>query len=164
MLHLGDILLTEVEMQTSHAPSSSELFDATRTEQEQAQRLSESLTHALESDRGFTVTIEVSGERAVEVEPQLAILLRQIVAAIGRGEKVGIHTVQPEVTTTVAAKMLGMSRPTLMKLIASGDLRSHKVGSHTRLRSDEVLAFRRKQLAEQKQALEDLLNMEADLD
>jgi excisionase family DNA binding protein len=42
-------------------------------------------------------------------------------------------------TTTTAAAMLGLSRPTLMKMIADGEIPSHKVGSHHRLAAEDVL-------------------------
>jgi excisionase family DNA binding protein len=44
-------------------------------------------------------------------------------------------------TTTTAAEQIGVSRPTLMKIVAAGELPTHKVGSHTRLRTVDVLSY-----------------------
>ncbi|SDZ15962.1 helix-turn-helix domain-containing protein [Herbiconiux ginsengi] len=52
---------------------------------------------------------------------------------------VSVMTLPDELTTTTAAEMLGISRPTLMKLIAAGEIASTKVGSHTRLATKDVL-------------------------
>ena len=59
-----------------------------------------------------------------------------------------------------AAQRIGISRPTLMKAIRSGELPAHKVGSHFRVRTEDADRFRKKLLekkvAESKQALQDL--------
>jgi excisionase family DNA binding protein len=46
-------------------------------------------------------------------------------------------------TTTEAATMLGLSRPTLMKLIASGEIAHVKVGTHHRVPAQAILEFQR---------------------
>lgn len=46
-------------------------------------------------------------------------------------------------TTTEAATMLGLSRPTLMKLIASGEIAHVKVGTHHRVPAQAMLEFQR---------------------
>ncbi len=68
-----------------------------------------------------------------------------------------------ELTTTAAADMLGVSRPTLMKLIEAGEIRSHKVGSHSRLRSADVLELRTKRAAARKIAFEKLRELEEEV-
>ena len=47
--------------------------------------------------------------------------------------------------TTAAAEMLGISRPTLLKLVREGELPSHKVGAHHRFLLNDVLEYRDKQ-------------------
>lgn len=46
-------------------------------------------------------------------------------------------------TTTEAATMLGLSRPTLMKLIESGEISHVMVGTHHRVPAEAVLEFQR---------------------
>lgn len=46
-------------------------------------------------------------------------------------------------TTTEAAAMLGVSRPTLMKLIASGEIDHVMAGTHHRIPAQAILAFQR---------------------
>ncbi|MET7773635.1 helix-turn-helix domain-containing protein [Nocardia sp. NPDC005366] len=55
---------------------------------------------------------------------------------------------------------MGISRPSLMKLVREEKIPSHKVGSHTRLHSKDVLAFRRAQLEHQSKAFEELRALE----
>jgi excisionase family DNA binding protein len=90
----------------------------------------------------------------------LASLLDQI----SQGKTVVVGALPKQLTTTVAAAQLGVSRMTLMKLVREGTLPAHKVGTHTRLLTEDVLAFRRKRLTEQRSALRDLLDLEDELD
>ena len=76
-----------------------------------------------------------------EMPRELQDLLRQVITTVGRGGSVRLSQFPEELTTTVAAELIGISRPTLMKLVHRGELNAHKVGSHTRLRSKDVLAF-----------------------
>jgi excisionase family DNA binding protein len=59
-------------------------------------------------------------------------------------------------TTTEAATMLGLSRPTLMKLVASGEIDHVKVGTHHRIPAQAILDFQRARKARRKQAAEAL--------
>lgn len=96
----------------------------------------------------------------VALPRELSTLLTTVLDTIARGGTVTIGSLPDDVTTTTAAEMLGVSRPTLMKMIAKGDLPAHKVGSHTRLRSAEVLAFARARLARQRAAFDELVGLE----
>lgn len=59
-------------------------------------------------------------------------------------------------TTTEAATMLGLSRPTLMKLIESGEIAHVKVGTHYRVPAQAILEFQRARRARREQAAEAL--------
>lgn len=59
-------------------------------------------------------------------------------------------------TTTEAATMLGLSRPTLMKLIESGDIDHVKVGTHHRIPAQALLAFQQARHARREKAAEAL--------
>lgn len=59
-------------------------------------------------------------------------------------------------TTTEAATMLGLSRPTLMKLVESGEIEHVKVGTHHRIPVEAILAFQRDRNARRDKAAEAL--------
>ncbi|TQC49811.1 DNA-binding protein [Rhodococcus sp. WS4] len=90
------------------------------------------------------------------VPPELARILTAVVAVVAAGGTVTIGSVPSEVTTTTAAQMLDISRPTLMKLIGEGEIPAHKVGTHTRLKSTDVIAYQERQRATQRAAFDDL--------
>ncbi|MEU6186152.1 helix-turn-helix domain-containing protein [Nocardia sp. NPDC047038] len=114
-------------------------------------------------DAEETITVGLRSGDSVEMPAQLTALISQILDFISRGCTVTVGSVPNEVTTTVAAKMLSISRPTLMKLVNEGTLPAHKVGSHTRLFSRDVLAHRESQRAAQRQAFDDLRALEDEL-
>jgi len=91
----------------------------------------------------------------VELSPRLAGLFADVLNAVANGQ-VTIQTTPQELTTTVAADMLGVSRPTLMKWIAAGELMAHKVGSHNRLKTEDVVAFAQKLGKRRKKSFEAL--------
>lgn len=111
---------------------------------------------------------ETPGERSVsigdvELGDEILTLLHRIITIIGEGGTVTVGSMPEIITTTVAADLLGISRTTLMKHIRNGELPSKQVGSHTKLRRDDVLMFRRDRLQKQREALDKLLAMEEEL-
>ncbi|WP_230313547.1 helix-turn-helix domain-containing protein [Nakamurella alba] len=94
---------------------------------------------------------------------ELSDLLRKILVAIAAGRTISVGPLQDELTTSAAAQMLGISRPTLMKLIRSNTIPAHKVGTHTRIRMADALAYRRDQLQAQEYAFAELRAMEDEL-
>lgn len=60
-------------------------------------------------------------------------------------------------TTTEAATMLGLSRPTLMKLVESGEVEHAKVGTHHRIPAQAILDFQRARRARRNTAAEALV-------
>ncbi|MFI6127982.1 helix-turn-helix domain-containing protein [Micromonospora sp. NPDC051141] len=93
----------------------------------------------------------------VEVPTQLVDVLRQISAILARGDGLVINALSRELTTTEAAKLLGMSRPTLIRLLDDGAIACHRVGSHRRLFLSDVLAFRGRQMEERRKSYEALM-------
>lgn len=101
----------------------------------------------------------VIGNETIAVPPGLTGLLIHVVKHAAQGGVLTVRTTPEEVSTTVAAEMLGISRPTLMKLIASGVFAARQVGSHKRLKSVDVLRYRSSKLDAQKAAFGEIREM-----
>ncbi|MFC8526494.1 helix-turn-helix domain-containing protein [Nocardia sp. NPDC057227] len=112
------------------------------------------------SGRKAAVTVDLGADRRHTLPSELAELVLTLVELVGRGSTVTVGSIPTEITTTVAAGMLRMSRPSLMKLVRAEEIPSHKVGSHTRLYTRDVLAFRRRQLESQSAAFDELRALE----
>ena len=85
-----------------------------------------------------------SGEHdRVELTEQLHAILKQVVRALSHGQSISILTRDQEISTQQAAEILGLSRPTVVKLIDDGELSAHVPGAVRRkLRLADVLAYR----------------------
>lgn len=105
----------------------------------------------------------VGADDLAALPTELAGVLRTALDVIARGGTVTIGSIPHEVTTTTAAEMLDVSRPTLMKLVKDGALPAHKVGSHTRLLARDVFDYREQQRRQQLAALADLRAFEDEL-
>lgn len=117
-----------------------------------------SITHFLDVIGGDATSLV--GPQGDEMPDELKKLLKTILDAVQRGQSISISTLPKEITTTTAASMLNVSRPTVMKYIRSGRLNARKVGSHHRLKSQEVLDLLETRKQEQRKAVFDLIDLE----
>lgn len=85
-----------------------------------------------------------SGEHdRVELTEQLHAILKRVVQALSHGQSISILTRDQEISTQQAAEILGLSRPTVVKLIDEGQLSAYVPGAVRRkLRLADVLAYR----------------------
>ncbi|WP_216329062.1 helix-turn-helix domain-containing protein [Deinococcus aestuarii] len=74
------------------------------------------------------VRLEQLQPQAGQVPARLAGILGQLAA----GKAVQVVTLDPEMTTQQAADLLGVSRPSLVKLVKEGALPHRKVGPRRR--------------------------------
>ncbi|MEV4129175.1 helix-turn-helix domain-containing protein [Nocardia sp. NPDC049707] len=153
-------------MSTSLIRDEKAVLSITASEVEQARAFTAHLEQAraaAPTETEQSITVDLQGGVSVEVPAQLTALISQILGLVSRGSTVTVRSVPNEVTTTVAAKMLDISRPTLMKLVNDGTLPAHKVGSHTRLFSRDVFAHKEIQRAAQREAFDRLRALEDEL-
>lgn len=68
----------------------------------------------------------------------LQSLLKGVLHGAAQGESIRVGRISDELTSTVAAELLSVSRPTLMKMVERGEIASFKAGTHTRFHRAEV--------------------------
>lgn len=79
----------------------------------------------------------------VELTEQLHEVLKRAAHALSHGQSISILTRDQEISTQQAAEILGLSRPTVVRLIQDGELDAHVPGAVRRkLRLADVLAYR----------------------
>ena len=100
--------------------------------------------------------IEDGSEVRIELPPALGQILLDLLAHIARGEMVTIVPYAAELTTQKAADLLNVSRPFLTKLLESNQIPFHRVGSHRRVRADDLLAYKGRRDSERARALREL--------
>ncbi len=95
-------------------------------------------------ERTVELLISTTTGRTLPLSPELANFVDHVLRRVAQGGSVSVMTVPESLTTSAAADLLGVSRPTLMKMIKEGKLASTKTGSHHRLRHADVEALREK--------------------
>ena len=79
--------------------------------------------------------------RALGEDSQLGHALRVLAAKVRAGEDVFVAGGDAELTPAKAAKILGMSRGHLYKVLDAGTLPSHNVGRDRRIKAEDLIAF-----------------------
>ena len=117
-----------------------------------------------EESNEITVALTVSGKKSQRIGDALNQVIQHVLHALAQGQSIDIQAVPHDLTTTVAAQRIGISRPTLMKAIRAGELPAHKVGSHFRIRTEDADTFRKgllkKTVTQKEQALKKLWELE----
>lgn len=99
-----------------------------------------------------------NGEHLV-LPPEVFEVLRDVVEAMASGQAVTIAPVHQRLTTQEAADLLGVSRPTLVKLLETGEIPFEQPGRHRRVRLADVLAFRERASVERRAALDRMVEI-----
>ncbi len=91
---------------------------------------------------GSPALIGCDGKR-MELPGAVFRLLKDIARSMQLGQAMVLVPENQPLTTQRAADLLGVSRPFLIKLIDSGEIRSHKAGSHRRIYLQDLTAYER---------------------
>ena len=91
-------------------------------------------------------------------------MLTDVLAILADGRSVAIMPDDAALTTQVAADMLNVSRPHLIKLLEEGKLQHHKAGTHRRIMLRHLTEYRQARDAEARAALDELAQQAQDLD
>ena len=84
----------------------------------------------------------VAGDgRRIELPDELFEILHDVVVALSRGLAITIAPRHTIMGTGEAAALLGISRPTLVRLLEAGEIPFDQPGRHRRIRLDDLLAY-----------------------
>ncbi len=108
------------------------------------------------------IEIEETQER-IKIPLSALKLLGDILEAMSKGKPFSLVPFATEVTTQKAAEMLGCSRPHFVKLLEDGEIDFTKVGKHRRIKFEDVMEYKRKMKAKQKQRIIDIMKSDEEL-
>jgi excisionase family DNA binding protein len=91
-------------------------------------------------------------------------LLLNALTEIGQGNAVSVTSIHAELTTQEAADTLNVSRPYLVQLLEKGEIPFHKIGTHRRVRHQDVIAYKNRIDADRRKTLDELAAQAQELD
>ncbi len=97
-----------------------------------------------------------AGEPPLIVPAPALHLFRDVLAGMAQGKAVTVVAIDAELTTQQAADLLNVSRPYVVKLIETGKLPARKVGTHRRVRVEDLLTFKREDDARRQRVTDEL--------
>lgn len=101
--------------------------------------------------------------RLQDLPTGVTVLLQSILGEVAKGHAVRVVPLEAELSTQEAADLLGVSRPHLVKLLEEGALPHRKVGTHRRVRLEDVLAYGERRRADGQRALQELADLDQEL-
>jgi excisionase family DNA binding protein len=106
---------------------------------------------------------ELSGDDALVVPRAAAVMFAQILALLASGQGVQIIPDAAELTTQQAADFLNVSRPYLIGLLEAGDVPYRMVGTHRRIRFEDLREYRRRDDLKRRRAADELTQVSEEL-
>lgn len=106
------------------------------------------------------VRIELKDDKnqsmAIILPSSIVRMLQYILTEMALGNAVALMSINAEMTTQEAAEYLNVSRLFVVKQIDAGHIPHHKVGTHSRIRVQDLLAYKRNIDQARDQALAEL--------
>jgi excisionase family DNA binding protein len=92
--------------------------------------------------------------RRLEVPGPVFEALVQVATAMAQGQGVTVMPQNAMLTTQEAAELLGISRPTLVRLLADGEIPYEQRGRHRRIMLADLLAYQASMRRERRESID----------
>lgn len=106
-------------------------------------------------DNGLAALVAPDGT-AIALSPQVHRVLVQVADAMASGMGVTVAPRNAMLTTQEAAEFLGISRPTLVRIIERGDLEAVKPGRHRYVALEDLIAYQDRAAVQRREALDEM--------
>lgn len=137
--------------------SVSQLAPPSKKEAEIARRSGQRLAQVAKGGKALTLQVrDQAHAEPIELPAGAVRLLLAILEDMASGQAVALVPHNAELTTQQAAEVLNVSRPFVVKLIAEKKLPVRMVGSHRRIRFEDVMNYKAAVDTERRKALDEL--------
>jgi excisionase family DNA binding protein len=113
-------------------------------------------------EHGTARLVGPNGE-TMEIPASALHALKLIVQSMARGQTLTLVPHGKELTTQEAAEVLHVSRPHLVKLLDDGTIPHYKVGTHRRVRIEDILEYRERRAGTRRENLDELTRLSEQL-
>ena len=113
-------------------------------------------------EHGTARLVGPDGE-TMEIPASAFHALKLIVQGMARGQTLTLVPHGKELTTQEAADLLHVSRPHLVKLLEEGAIPYYKVGTHRRVRIEDILDHRESRAVARRERLDELTRLSEQL-
>jgi excisionase family DNA binding protein len=128
------------------------------------------IVSALDHSRAVNIAILEDGVERIEDSPILKLppkvlrLFADMLGSLAQGHAVAIMPKELYVSTQEAAMFLNVSRPYLVRMLDEGKIPYHKVGTHRRIKFEDVVAYKDQRRKTSQAALQELVDQAQELD
>lgn len=141
-----------------------------KEEVELAKAAQRCIVSALDHSRAVNIAIVEEGVENIDDSPLLKLppkvlrLFADLLGSLAQGKAVSIIPKELDLTTQEAAMFLNISRPYFIRLLEEGKMPFHKVGTHRRVRFEDVVKYKDDRRQASQEAIQQLVDQAQELD
>ncbi len=141
-----------------------------KEEVELAKAAQRCIVSALDHSRAVNIAIVEEGVENIDDSPLLKLppkvlrLFADLLGSLAQGKAVSIIPKELDLTTQEAAMFLNVSRPYFVRLLEEGKIPFHKVGTHRRVRFEDVVKYKDDRRQASHEAIQQLVDQAQELD
>ena len=141
-----------------------------KEEVELAKAAQRCIVSALDHSRAFNIAIVEEGMETLDDSPLLKLppkvlrLIAELLGALAQGKAVTIMPKELDVTTQEAARFLNVSRPYVIGLLEANKMPYHKVGTHRRIRFEDLVRYKEDRMIASDNAIQALVDQAQELE
>jgi excisionase family DNA binding protein len=141
-----------------------------REEVELAKAAQRCIVSALDHSHAVNIALVGEGMETLDDSPLLRLppkvlrLIADLLGALAQGKAVTIMPKELDVTTQEAARFLNVSRPYVIGLLKANKMPYHKVGTHRRIRFEDLVRYKEDRKIASDNAIQALIDQAQELE
>lgn len=147
----------------------SEMVLDSKAEVELAKAAQRCIVSALDHSKAINIALvedgveHIDGAPLLKLPPKVLRLFADLLGSLAQGKGVAIMPKELDITTQEAAMFLNVSRPYFVGLLETGKIPFHKVGTHRRVRFEDVVRYKEGRQKMSEEALQKLADQAQEL-